>query len=244
MPSMKTWTNRGVLEALENFTKDALSVALSKWALQQEPPFNITCCKKWEPFGGKWQFRAYCASCQAGCKLSLLAEEETPSRYVIRTAGDHSQDAPCQKKSRGWTAAESKAMGDIDPEDVDTVLRALDDAGVHGVGLVERVRQRARNKRKAEAPKRKKALTAELHRWCESVRFSAAQGPSFHRYSFFILDYCIDNDSVKDGKFLLAFACEGHQQILSNLIGPVVLSFDGTFRIVFGGYVQARVDEH
>ncbi len=239
MPRLLQWDRAGVLEAATPFTADLLYAALRQKCLNDPCAWLVGAWNKSSMVDAKLQMRSKCICCEPPCSRRVIVEEETAMRYVIKIAGHHGAANPCQKKVKGYTAGQWKII-DANPDaDGDALLVLMDDAGLAAVDadLGHRLRQRDRNKNKQRKTCRTLQVCAQLRQWASNRSHASAQGPDFTPHTVFTLAVQIDSVLDVGGRFLVVFACEGHQRPLAKLDGPVVLSIDGTFKLVFGGYV-------
>ena len=142
-----------------------------------------------------------------------------------------------QRAVRGWTAEQRdiKRKAPCDSS-VGALVRMFDDAGQGSARLADKLKKESANRRFESRHERGDQSAAELRQWGDGLSYDSVQNLAFRRHTIFILAHDIDNIVVPNGNFFIAFACAGHTSVLAKMQGPIVLSFDATFQIVFGGY--------
>ena len=244
MPPKKDWGAMGHLSAPEGqeFCKESVHKALQAHCAEQDPKFTPTAFKKWGPVRGKFEGRAFCMSCAgrgkaSECTKSLLVREQSLIRYEVFQRGRHDPTVMAQRAVRGWTADQRDVLRKAPSgSSINALVRMFDDAGHASPSIAEKLKKEKANRRFESRHERGDQTAAELRQWGDGLSYDSVQQLAFRRHTIIILNHQIDNVAVPDASFFIAFACVGHTSVLAKIQGPIVLSFDTTFQIVFGGY--------
>ena len=239
MPKILTWSEETTLDHTVGQDVDlaALHAAVSRWSLQQTPPFVTAALNpSWVKYkNGFMEVTTFCICCTPKCSLRVRLRGMAEQHVEVALSGGHAGKNPCSKRVRGYTATEKKVVDPlVNPSsgDIHDAVEAADG----GRKLLQRVQRRFAEKRLKAAKNERLECAGQLRAWAADHPYQRA---NLQRHDVFVLGCSIQNANDEEGKFRLAFACRGHQEVLEKLEcdESIALAMDGTFRITWSNYV-------